>query len=170
MTVYVPEQLYDTIYTKNNNGRIEAEKLNAKEIQMETDNGRIHLTDVKASNVTTKTDNGRTELKNIVADTISVKAANGRVILDNVEGDLVGKTNNGSITMITKQLNHPIELVTDNGKIKIETEKEPENATLNADVANGKVRIYGHSDKHIVFGNGKNLIQLRTHNGSITVD
>ncbi|MBS4210061.1 DUF4097 family beta strand repeat-containing protein [Bacillus sp. FJAT-50079] len=170
LTIYVPEKQYETIFAKSNNGRIEAEKLEAKDIKMETDNGRIQLQDVKAANVTTKTDNGRTELKNIVAETISVKAANGKVILDNVEGELVGKANNGSITLITNQLNNPIDFTTDNGKIKIETEKEPENATFDADVANGKVRIYGHSDKHIVFGNGDHTIRLRTHNGSITVD
>lgn len=169
LKVYVPEKLYDSIQVRSNNGQVQVEKLEAKDIHIETDNGRIVLSDVKGSNITTKADNGRMELKNIASSTVSVKASNGKILLDNVEGEISGKTNNGSITLITNQLDRPIELETDNGQIKIEAEKEPSNATLSIDVDNGKVDVFGHSDRNMIFGKGENLIKLSTNNGKITV-
>lgn len=169
LKVFVPEKQYDSIKVRSNNGRVQAEKLEAKDIHIETDNGRILLADINGSNIITKADNGRTELKNVAASTVSVKAANGKILLDNVEGTISGKANNGSITLITKQLDRSIDLSTDNGQIKIETENEPSNAAFSINVHNGKVDVFGHSDRNMTFGKGENIIKLSTHNGRITV-
>ncbi|MEK3889101.1 DUF4097 family beta strand repeat-containing protein [Bacillus sp. FSL K6-3431] len=169
LKVFVPEKQYDAIQIENNNGRVQAENLEAKEMDVETDNGRIELKNIESSTVKAEANNGRIELKSIKALSVAVKADNGKIILEDVDGKLSGRTNNGSISLVTNNLKRQIDFATDNGSIKIETDKEPENATIDAKVDNGKVNIFGNSDKSAIFGNGEHTIKLKTNNGSITV-
>jgi DUF4097 and DUF4098 domain-containing protein YvlB len=150
LLVKVPEKQYNKIQAETDNGRIKAESIQVKDIMLETDNGAI-------------------DMKNIKATTTNVKTDNGKIALDNIDGKITGRTDNGEISLITNKLNRPIELSTDNGRIEIQTEKEPTNATIDAKTDNGRVDIFGYDNKHTVFGNGEHLIKLRTDNGRITV-
>lgn len=150
LTISLPEKLYDSIKLSSHNGRITIEELRANDIQVKTNNGRIELDQVQSENVHLKTDNGK-------------------IILDQVEGELYGKSSNGSISLWTTDLDYPIELVTSNGKIEVETDKEPTNVTFEAKTSNGKISIFGDSTQNKVIGNGDHLIKLKTSNGSITV-
>lgn len=169
LTVYVPEKVYDSLQLESDNGRITAETLQAKDINVKTNNGSIILEDIKSSAIIGEADNGRIELKDINSSTIQVKSDNGKIILEHVEGDILGETSNGSITLVTQDLDRQIELETDNGKINIQTEKEPTNVIFDIKVDNGKVRMFGESNWDSVIGNGDNLIKLTTNNGGITV-
>ena len=144
LKVYVPEKLYDTVQLESDNGRVKVESLQAKDIDVETDNGRIELNNVQGTSVTTESHNGRIELKSVAASTVMVKADNGKIILDDVEANISGKTHNGSISLVTNQLDRHIDFESDNGSIKIETaEKEPTNASFDVKVDNGRVNIFG---------------------------
>ncbi|MBS4179076.1 DUF4097 family beta strand repeat-containing protein [Lederbergia citrea] len=169
LKVFVPEKQYDSIQIISNNGRIIGENLHAQDIIAETDNGRIELNNIKGSTVTTEADNGVVHLKNVVASTVAVEVDNGKILLDDIDGELSGRANNGSITLITNHLDRPINFDTDNGKIRIETKNEPTNATIDVGVDNGKVSIFGKSNRNVIFGNGEHQIKLKTNNGSITV-
>ncbi len=138
-------------------------------IQAETDNGRIKMESIQVKDIVLETDNGAIDMKNVKATTINVKTDNGRIALDNIEGKFTGRTDNGGISLVTKNLDRPIELSTDNGRIEIQTDKEPTNATIDAKTDNGRVDIFGYDNKHTVFGNGEHLIKLRTDNGRITI-
>lgn len=150
LTVYVPEQLYDLIQVKSDNGKITGNNLQATTMIAETDNGLI-------------------ELEHIDASAVQAKTANGKIVLDQVEGDISGRTSNGKITFVTGDLDRSIDLETDNGKIDIQTGKEPTNAMLDVRVDNGSVKIFGDSNWDTVVGNGDHTIKLRTGNGRITV-
>lgn len=89
--------------------------------------------------------------------------------MDNVEGEIRGSTDNGRILLLTNKINWPIDLSTDNGSIEIKTKSEPTNATINAEVGNGKITIFGEETKLKTFGKGESLIKLQTDNGRITV-
>lgn len=169
LKVYVPEKQYEAMQIDNNNGRIQVENLVAKKLNVDTDNGRIELKNMESSEVKAKADNGRIELKNIKALSVAVKADNGKILLEEVDGKLSGKTNNGRISLVTNNLERQIDFETDNGSIKIQTEKEPKNVTFNIKVDNGKVDIFGSSDRSSIFGNGEHLIKLKSDNGGITV-
>lgn len=150
LTVYVPEKQYNNIKTELDNGEIIARDMQAKSVHLETDNGFIHM-------------------KNIVAETVNVRTDNGKILMDEVEGDIEASTDNGRIVLITSNLERPISLSTDNGLIEIQTDKEPTNATIEADIEIGKLDIFGKSNKQTIFGDGDNLIKLETDNGKISV-
>src|SRR5699024_9499020 len=101
LEVYVPEQWYDHIQVKSDNGKIAGSHLQATTLVVETDNGLITLEHMDTS-------------------TVHVKTANGKILMDQVEGDISGRTNNGKITLLTNDLDRSIHLETDNGKIDVE--------------------------------------------------
>ncbi|MCZ2258142.1 DUF4097 family beta strand repeat-containing protein [Sporosarcina sp. G11-34] len=150
LTVTIPEKQYDKIQAESDNGHIKVENIHTNALILETDNGSIRL-------------------KNIEATSVDVKSDNGKIILDQVDGTIQGKTDNGAISLTTNNLDRPIQLKTDNGRIEIQTEKEPENATIDAKTDIGKIEIFGHETKQTTFGKGEHLIKLRTDNGGITV-
>ncbi|WP_166462386.1 DUF4097 family beta strand repeat-containing protein [Psychrobacillus vulpis] len=150
LIVYVPEKEYQSLKTEIDNGKIKTESIHANEISLETDNGLI-------------------DMNNIVADNVQVKTDNGQIRMEEVEGAIHAKTDNGRIILTSNNLDRSINLKTDNGLIQIQTDKEPTNATIDAQVDNGKIEVFGTSNKQTIFGNGENLIKLETDNGKITV-
>ncbi|MFD1038389.1 DUF4097 domain-containing protein [Virgibacillus byunsanensis] len=150
LNIYLPEKLYDSIQIDNDNGSITAENLDVTEIDAATQNGKINL-------------------NNITAENVQMNTNNGKISLSNVDGEIYGKTNNGAISLITNNLDRPIEFDTDNGKIEIQSEQEPTNAILDVRVDNGRIDICGDSNWDSVIGNGENKIKLTTNNGSITM-
>ena len=169
LTVYVPKKVYDSLQVESDNGRINVEKIQANDVNVKTDNGRIELDYIESFTVTGKTSNGRISMKDIISSKINVNSSNGKIILNHVEGEIYGRTSNGAIELVAKDLDRPIELETSNGKINIQTEQEPTNVTFDVRVDNGKVRIFGESNWDAIIGNGENLIKLKTNNGAITV-
>lgn len=169
LSIYVPEKQYELLKVSSDNGYVSAEQLNIEQVVLNTDNGRVELEKIDSQKVDVETNNGRMELKDIMAQTIQVKTDNGKVTLDHVEGVLKGETNNGSISLLTKELERNISFKTNNGKIVIETEKEPTNVQFNVIANNGKVNILDKYQGSTTVGNGENLIELTINNGSITV-
>jgi len=170
LKVYVPEKEYKLLQIKSDNGSIQAHDLQAKDTYAETDNGRIKLSNMNAEKVTATADNGSLDLKNVIALVVETKTNNGKVNLDKVDGQIVGKANNGSIVFKTEELNRSIDFETDNGKITIQSEKEPTNAILDIQVDNGKVDYFGKSNWDTVIGDGEHVIKLTTKNGKITLE
>jgi DUF4097 and DUF4098 domain-containing protein YvlB len=150
LTVYVPEKEYNELKTELENGRIIVENAHFKDAFLVTNNGSIQLKDIQAENV-------------------NVESDNGQILMEEVDGKIKAETNNGRIIFLSTNLERSIELETDNGFIEIQTDKEPQNATIDANVDNGKIDIFGSSNKQSIFGNGENLIKLETDNGKITV-
>lgn len=167
LTVYLPEETYDSLHLRNDNGQIQMSDVHIEDIVAETDNGKVMLNDLKSHDIQTKSDNGHIALKNIHATKINTEAENGKINLENVVGELVGKADNGHISLITEEINRPIDLSTDNGKITIQTENKPTNVTFDIRVDNGKVDYFGESTWDTIIGEGENLVHLKTDNGNI---
>lgn len=150
LLIKVPAKQYNALTITNDNGKIMAENLETTSISFETDNGNI-------------------ELKNIDAVYTKVQSDNVKIILEEVTGEIIGKTDNGRIMLVTNNLDRPIDITTDNGRIEIKSANEPTNATIDAKTDNGRIDVFGDRNEHTVFGEGKHLIKLRTDNGGITV-
>jgi DUF4097 and DUF4098 domain-containing protein YvlB len=150
LKVYVPEKLYESLLVEAANGRIRAEEVGVEAATVKTINGTIELQDLQTS-------------------TLHVKSENGKILLQNIEGDISGNVINGEINFVTDHLNRNIDFENLNGKIGIQTLKEPTNATIDVEVSFGGVNIFGDSNRNAVFGNGENLIKLSTLNGEVTV-
>ncbi|SFL94658.1 Putative adhesin [Gracilibacillus orientalis] len=150
LTVYLPEQ----------------EKQN---LEVETSNGSLQARDLTVNQVNVETKNGKVELSDVVADSYQLRAYNGKIDLENVEGELAARVNNGAISLVTENLDRNINFETDNGRIKIQSEKEPTNTVFDTSVKNGRVNLFDDSDYSTVIGDGDNLVKLSTKNGSITV-
>ncbi|WP_100010331.1 DUF4097 family beta strand repeat-containing protein [Lentibacillus sediminis] len=151
LNLYLPPKDYDSLIVDTDNGTFQAEELAVKEIQALTDNGKITL-------------------DSITAETVDLNTANGKIVLADVEGKITGKTNNGSISFDTPDLDRSMDLETDNGSITIQTEEEQANAVIDARTDNGRVTVFGDSDWDTVTGDGDHEIKLRTSNGSITIE
>lgn len=170
LRVYVPKKEYDSIQLKSNNGRIMAADLDVKELGATTDNGRVELNHINGTNIQARSSNGRIELQQIDAKTVEVDTNNGSLLLDSVYGHIIGSSDNGKITMVNDHINQPMEFDTDNGRIEIETKKKPADVRFEARTSNGKITLFDQSyRKDAVVGDGKNVIKLRSQNGSITV-
>ncbi|SOC40709.1 DUF4097 family beta strand repeat-containing protein [Ureibacillus acetophenoni] len=150
LNVYLPKEMYETIEVKTNNGKIDVNGLEVKELNTETNNGRIVV-------------------KDVISSTIYTDSNNGKVILENITGKIIGETHNGDIIITKDVIDQPMELETHNGDVTVQTKKEPENVTYHFKTHNGEVTVFGSEYFNPVVGNGENLIQLRTHNGNITV-
>ncbi|UNJ93990.1 DUF4097 domain-containing protein [Bacillus mycoides] len=188
LNVYLPEKQYDSLKISNNNGyvsakqqntthfdintsngRVELREINSQKINAETNNGSMDFKDITAQKINAETNNGSMDFKDITAQNIHVKSNNGRIMLDHVEGELEGQSKNGSLSLKTNELDRNLNFTTHNGKINIETEKEPTNVQFNVSVDNGKANILNKYNGNAVIGKGENQIKLNTHNGSISV-
>lgn len=188
VNVALPKKLYTTIIMKTDNGRIRAEKMLGKAIkatsdngsiglkefaatvlEVETDNGRIEIDKVQVDKLSTQTDNGRIELRNVDAEKVITETDNGRIIMDYVNGDIIGKTDNGRITLLTSSLDRMIQLETDNGSILVETETDPTDVSIYTKTDHGRVSVFGDKNSSTTFGNGSNTVRLSSDNGKITV-
>lgn len=186
--VALPKKLYASISMKTDNGRIRAEKLLGKAIKVtsdngsivlkefaatildvETDNGRIEMQKIQADKLHAETDNGRIELHHVDAEQVITETDNGRIVMEDVNGYIIGKTDNGRISLLTKTLDRMIQLETDNGSIIIETENEPTDVSIQAKTDHGRIDIFGEKNSRTVFGTGANKVKLSSDNGRITV-
>ncbi|WP_050183935.1 DUF4097 family beta strand repeat-containing protein [Domibacillus robiginosus] len=150
LKVYLPEKTYQSMRVTNDNGRVMLGQLPVKKLNVQTNNGQIDLQD-------------------IVSDEVTVQADNGKISVDHVEGALKGRLSNGSIKVLTRDLDRPIQLKNNNGSIVIETETEPTNARFEVHKDNGHINILDQYNGNARFGKGENLIQLTTNNGKIEV-
>ena len=149
--IYLPEQTYNSIMA-------------------ETENGAVAIDNITAISITGESTNGSVHLKRLAAEEITAETENGKINFEAVAGELRGKTTNGRIEFETERINQPIDFETVNGKIIIRTDEKPKNAEVHAEVVNGSISIFGEKNRHTVFGNGENKIELTTVNGGITVE
>ncbi|MCC2441601.1 DUF4097 family beta strand repeat-containing protein [Bacillus paranthracis] len=170
LNVYLPEKQYESLKVSNNNGYVSAKKLNTTNFNINTSNGRVELREINSPKIIAETNNGIMDFKDVLAQNIHVKSNNGRIMLDHVEGEIEGQTKNGSLTLKTNELDRNLNFTTHNGKINIETEKEPTNVQFNVAVDNGRANILDKYNGNTVIGKGENVIKLNTHNGNITVE
>lgn len=169
LKLYIPKKQYESLQIESDNGRIMIEEIDVKTADIRTDNGRIEINNMANDNLTVNSDNGRINLANVDASTVTTKSSNGKIVLNHVTGTLSSKTNNGSISLITEDLERSIDFKTDNGKIEIQTEKEPTNVIFDLKTDNGSIDVFNQSDWDTVIGNGDNTIKLETDNGKIII-
>ncbi|NGP46223.1 DUF4097 domain-containing protein [Bacillaceae bacterium SIJ1] len=150
LTVYLPAKTFDSLEVNVSNGTLDAENLQVNELNVKSANGKLNI-------------------KDTVAKTVDVKTANGKIVLDHVEGALTGKAANGTISLVTSSLDRPIKFDLNNGSVDIKTENKPTNATIDVEVANGKIDVFGSSDRNHVFGDGENHIDISSMNGGIKI-
>lgn len=150
ITIYLPEKVFEDITVITSNGSIEANTIKGGTLSFESDNGAVFLEDIIGKDVYAETNNGKVSLKNI-------------------EGTLEAESDNGAISLETKNLDQHISLSTDNGAIEVKTENEPTNATITATNDLGGIDIFGSSDASITYGKGTYRINLDTDLGRITV-
>lgn len=169
LKLYIPKKQYESLQIESDNGRIMIEGIDVKTADIRTDNGRIEINNMASDNLTANSNNGRINLANVDASTVTTKSSNGKIVLNHVTGTLSSKTNNGSISLITEDLERSIDFKTDNGKIEIQTEKEPTNVIFDLKTDNGSIDVFNQSDWDTVIGNGDNTIKLETDNGKIII-
>ncbi|MGH2317823.1 DUF4097 family beta strand repeat-containing protein [Planococcus sp. SE5232] len=157
------------IHAETDNGRITLEHMSAGECVVQSDNGDINLQSIQAKKLRAKTDNGQLKLKEIQVNEVHATSDNGAIVMKEIEGDVRAKTDNGRIHLLTADVERNIALETDNGSILLETQVEPKNATIRAEVDWGSVSVFGVKNRKSIFGNGDHVIDLQSDNGSITV-
>lgn len=170
LKVYMPKKQYDSLDIKSHNGTVSLNNFHVDQAKVEADNGKIELQDINARMIDAETNNGKIDFQHVMAATIEAETDNGHMVFDQVEGNLVGRTNNGRVSIKTENIDRLIDLKTDNGRIDIQTDEEPTNVVLDIKTKNGKVTVFGESDWDTVIGNGDHLVKLRTANGRVTIE
>ncbi|MFC4401568.1 DUF4097 family beta strand repeat-containing protein [Gracilibacillus xinjiangensis] len=170
LKVYVPNKMYHSLNIEIGNGGIVMNDLSINDLYAETSNGEIDIADVEAKHSEMRTNNGKIKLKNINTETIQLSTNNGKIEMEQIDGTIIGKTDNGAISLVTDNLDRSIELQSHNGSINVKTDNEPTNVTFDTNVHNGKINLFNDPNWPSVIGNGDHLIKLSTHNGSITVN
>lgn len=150
LKVLLPKKQYESIVIENGNGQVQVE-------QMKTNHVQVTLI------------NGEAKLNGLITDAIRVESGNGEIRLKDVEGEITGSTVNGIIDVKTKDLDRSLELKSANGKIMVQTEKEPTNARFDVSVLNGDINILDKYTGSTTIGKGENLIKLTTVNGEVSV-
>ncbi|MCM3611809.1 DUF4097 family beta strand repeat-containing protein [Planococcus sp. MERTA32b] len=188
LTVQLPDKIYENIRIDSEHGGIKGERLAGTVFKVETENGSIdfsqigagslsvnsengdiRLTSIQAKTLEAETENGQLHLKDIQCGNVQAVSDNGAITLKDVEGDVKAQTDNGRIHLLAADLERSISLETDNGSILLETKRQPENATINADVDWGSVTVFDSKKRRTVYGTGQHPIDLQSDNGSITV-
>ncbi|KAB8129529.1 DUF4097 domain-containing protein [Gracilibacillus oryzae] len=169
LKVYVPKKMYQSVQIEIDNGSFHMNDLSIKDVKIRAKNGKIVLTDLITTNTAAEANNGAIKLKNIDNEEIRINTNNGKIEMEEVQGDIIGKTDNGAISLVTGNLDRSIDLQTRNGSIYIQTEKDPTNTTFDTSTHNGRVNLFDNPDWPVVTGDGNHLIKLSTHNGNITV-
>lgn len=149
MKLYLPQKQYEELNVEGVNGRIDVHQINVANVNVETVNGRI-------------------ELKDLMTKQTVVSSENGAIELNDVDGKITSEITNGSTHLVTDNLDRSIHLESVNGKIDVQSSKEPTNATIEVNVVNGKVDIFGDNTRSRSFGEGQNKIIVETVNGSVT--
>ncbi|MDN4495090.1 DUF4097 family beta strand repeat-containing protein [Ureibacillus aquaedulcis] len=168
--VGLPKKDYDTIKAETDNGTINVTQINAAELVSDTDNGEILLEEVESQKVIAKSDNGKIILKDIASQDIDVEIDNGDAVIEDSTGRITGESSNGMLTVITDNIEQPMDLETDNGQILVKTTNKSENIRFDVKTDNGSVNIYGQSIPEQAIGKGNIVIKLVSDNGSITVE
>src|SRR5699024_8152637 len=169
LKVFVPEKDYASLDVKSDNGHLQINDLLVKDVEAETDNGRIKLSNMQSDKVIATANNGKIDLENVTALMVDTKTNNGKIRLADVDGQLVGRTNNGSISLIAQEIDRPIDFSTDNGKILIQTEHEPTNAILDIKIDNGRVGYFEIFAWETVISEGEHVIISVANQAKITL-
>ncbi len=150
LNVFLPKKQYESMEVENGNGEVQVE-------QMKIDDVRVTLI------------NGEAELNGLTAERVEVESNNGKIQLNDVVGEIRGSTVNGEIDVATKALDHPLQLESTNGEIRVQTEKEPTNTRFDVSVVNGEINILDKYTGSTTIGKGENVVKLTTVNGEVSV-
>jgi hypothetical protein len=90
-------------------------------------------------------------------------------MMEYVNGDIIGKTDNSRITLLSTNLDRMIQLDTYNQSILVETENEKTNVSIHAKVDHGKINVFGEKNSRTVFRSGTNKVRFSSEYGKITV-
>ena len=159
-----------TLHLKSDNGRVRGQRLKAEKLRAESNNGRIELEEVAAGELLAYSENGRVELLQVSGISVRAKSDNGRIELKDIDASVTAKTDNGRILLLTEDLERNIHLETDNGSITVQTVQEPVNTAITARTDQGRIRIFGEKIRQRSFGSGEFALNLKSDNGSVTVE
>ncbi|WP_010098393.1 DUF4097 family beta strand repeat-containing protein [Ornithinibacillus scapharcae] len=149
LKLYLPQKQYEELNIDGVNGRIDVKQIEVAYADIETINGKI-------------------ELEELTTVETEVSSENGGIELHHVDGNISSEVTNGSTLLVTDNLERSIDLESVNGKITIQSSKEPTNATIEVSVVNGKVNIFGDNARVKTYGDGKHHIKVETVNGGVT--
>ncbi|WP_052130030.1 DUF4097 family beta strand repeat-containing protein [Ureibacillus sinduriensis] len=168
--VGLPKKDYGTIIAETDNGTINVNQTSVRELMTYTDNGDVMIEGTDSKEVLAESDNGNITIKNISSQDIFVEIDNGDTVIEDSKGRIEAESSNGMLTVITDKIEQPMELVTDNGEILVETEDKSDNVRFEVKTDNGKINIYGQTITDAVNGKGEIAVKLVSDNGSITVE
>lgn len=187
--IYLPKKHYEQIVIDNTNGAIKVSELFAKKFNLKSDNGRILSESIQGEVLDAYSDNGRVVLTNSAILKVKVGSSNGKIIAENVEanhlrlesdngrvelkdvvGEIEARSRNGRIIAKLKTVKHPLNFVTDNGQIVLNTVGKLENVDMECITKWGAISIYNEQTTSYAHGTRDYSIRLKTSNGKITVE
>ncbi|REJ37680.1 MAG: hypothetical protein DIU84_03925 [Bacillota bacterium] len=140
-------------------------------LQAAVANGHLIAGQLRVGDVRVRQGKGGVRLESIRADRIDLATGSGDLELTDVQGTLSATTRNGTIRVTAGVLEHPMDLQTFHGDIRLQA-AQPTDATLDLSTVNGLVTVFGTRrgrSWHQVLGSGDPMVRLAVRNGNIAV-
>ena len=164
------------LFGKSGGANIEVSVPENIDLDLKSDNGRIAAENITGL-VSTETSNGRITLDGITGSA-SAMTSNGKIEIGRSRGELKAQTSNGAIDFEgALSPGSDNRLRTSNGQVNV-TLVDTLGVELDANTSNGTVSSAlpittsgAINEKHLIgtIGNGESTLEIRTSNGSITI-
>lgn len=169
-SIKVSDTLAKKFNLKSDNGRISTDGIQGEKLDAYSDNGRIVLTNSNVLLVNAESSNGRVVAENCKANQLKLESDNGKIQIKHVDGMVDARSSNGRIEAQMNTVNHPLNLVTENGGILLSSVSKLDNVEIESKTSWGSVTIYNEKTSSYAHGTKANHIKLKTSNGNIAVE
>ncbi len=138
LEIYVPSKEYEKIFLLTSNGRIEADKINTKELILDTTNGSIKTSNISSNRIIACSNNGTITTEYIDSKKIELETSNATI---NVQGinceNIIATTKNGRIAFMDVQSKEMI-LTSSNASLRVE---DCMASSITAKTSNGSIKV-----------------------------
>lgn len=140
LKVYVPQRVYDSVKIKSDIGSVNVDQLQSDRFELESDTGKIIVSRFDGGQLTAKSAVGRVELSDIRSDRLKVQSNTGKVEVDGFAGNsLEIESDLGAVQLYN--INSPIKVKTDTGKIELNADTIAHDTDLAADIGAIEVNL-----------------------------
>lgn len=155
---------------QTNAGQITLNNLIVDKLTAKLNGGDIHLYKSEIKESTISADVGDITIQQLIGNKTKFSTIGGDINLDQINtSSMKASTNAGDIELNNKSIDQNIDFQTKFGEIDVQTEKQPNNATITADVKLGEVQLFDQTTSTKTFGKGEHAIHLRASSGEVSV-
>ena len=131
---------------------------------------KVYVPEKLMDHLQVKSDSGDILIDNLEANQMKLSTMSGDIQIKRTIGAYILYTSSGNIDIDVKEIDYPIKMNAVSGDIHIRTKHKPKDATITAKTVSGQVAMFDTNHNSMIFGQGKNPIEMKTSSGNISID